>query len=259
MTQQMESITAFDRSQLVRRQGQHLHERDVEQAEVTSPNQLSLPFLDFDVLASSNSDPIKANDQVTVVSNQDFHKQSQSVHPLLHTTPVMKRDCETDTIPPGLPSLETVHKWTCDVCSYSTNSSSSYKDHCRVHTGERPFNCSHCGKGFKTKSDWRRHIRIHSKGRVLYKDMQRSFICNVCGNGYVHSHDLKRHVRTHTGEKPFKCSDCGQAFKRKRNLTEHIRTHTGKRRPFQCWKCKKRFNRNYARNAHVKRCMPWLD
>ncbi|NWR82122.1 ZN662 protein, partial [Centropus unirufus] len=53
------------------------------------------------------------------------------------------------------------------------------------HTGEKPFTCADCRKGFNKKSNLSQHQRIHS------------------------------------GEKPFTCADCRKSFNRKGKLTRH--------------------------------------
>ncbi|KAK9354156.1 hypothetical protein V1523DRAFT_325134, partial [Lipomyces doorenjongii] len=119
--------------------------------------------------------------------------------------------------------------------------------HLQIHTHNRPFECSICGRKFAEQLVLTQHMRVHSG--------ERPYACKVCGKRFAASTALSVHLRTHTGEKPLQCKwpGCGKTFSESSNLAKHMRTHTADRR-FKCTSegCKKDFLRHDQLVRHMR-------
>ncbi|XP_070841068.1 oocyte zinc finger protein XlCOF6-like [Chaetodon trifascialis] len=110
-------------------------------------------------------------------------------------------------------------KTSVSSCATSLGSKEHLQKHNGIQTGEQPFSCSVCGKGYYHKSSLRSHMRLHSEGK--------RFSCPVfCKTNFSSRSNLSRHMRMHTGEKPFSCSVCGKRFIQHESLRQHLTVHT---------------------------------
>lgn len=133
--------------------------------------------------------------------------------------------------------------FSCPFCEKGFTRKDHLTSHMSTHTGDKPFDCPECDAKFHLKQSLDRHMTVHSG--------EKPFSCPDCKKCFTRNSTLKLHMRTHTGEKPFNCTECEAKFNRKENLLRHMTVHSGEKR-YSCPICKKDFTRKPSVEKHMK-------
>lgn len=104
--------------------------------------------------------------------------------------------------------------WTCKICNKAFAQNSSFKNHMRTHSDERPFVCDICSIGFKERYHLKKHMLFKHSDELKEK-------CQFCGKRFKDSTAVRAHERIHSDHRPYHCRRCGKAFKTSECLWHH--------------------------------------
>ncbi|CAH1131408.1 unnamed protein product [Ceutorhynchus assimilis] len=162
----------------------------------------------------------------------------------------------------------------CEICEKEFSTIRRRNEHMNIHTGETPYICTYCGKGFQLYPAHFKHVYRHrlALGEVELKPgymenrVRLHLKCELCPKVFASRSGFANHKLIHQGvkihykkrpkredngpkEKNFLCNYCAKSFRTKVQLDGHIRGHTGER-PFACAYCHKFFKTKAALKTH---------
>lgn len=167
-----------------------------------------------------------------------LERHLRAMHPAI-TIPANKVESNTNSTDTAK-TKKTYKRGICPHCGRSF-AQASLVIHIRRHTGEKPYQCDECQKGFPRRQDLVVHKRQHTG--------ERPHVCTICGKSFTRPNKLSRHMRIHTGLRPYKCSECHKSFTQSNDLRIHMRRHTGEK-PYKCNICNEAFISGTALKAH---------
>lgn len=134
----------------------------------------------------------------------------------------------------------------CSFCTFTSNSTSSYRNHKRLCTGNNATHsngignklnvvtdsnchtCNQCGKAYSSAASLKMHQAYHSK--------LRPYACQKCDYRFFSETTLKKHMLTHDKIKHLECPHCSFKCSMSGYMIIHARTHTGEK-PYKCTEC----------------------
>jgi hypothetical protein len=79
-------------------------------------------------------------------------------------------------------------------CNKAFDKKWNFKDHIRMHMGEKPYQCNRCDKSFTQKGNLAKHMRQHE-----FKDLKTRKVhqCEVCMKKFTEKYNLKVRILFH--------------------------------------------------------------
>ncbi|KAF7650638.1 hypothetical protein LDENG_00122920 [Lucifuga dentata] len=123
--------------------------------------------------------------------------------------------------------------YECQYCKALFAQSIELTRHVRTHTGDRPYVCRECGKGYSQASGLTIHLQT-------FHNLSEPHDCQKCSLSFSSLEEHRQHIQEFHPKEFHKCSSCHKVFTSAALLEKHRATHTGIK-PFICDLCNKSY------------------
>lgn len=136
--------------------------------------------------SSSLASELKSNDEEETLEKEKFGKEGKEVvreedNEDLPSSEKTEDNCNDDSS-----TSKTVTKngrfHTCEFCHKVFSKGHKLNIHRRIHTGEKPYSCETCGKGFARKDHMIKHMNVHLKYRQATKSPKKPEVTTTLEN-----------------------------------------------------------------------------
>lgn len=139
-------------------------------------------------------------------------------------------------------------KYPCPLCRRSCASHAWLRTHMRIHTGQKPYECTYDGCDYAAAQKGTLADHVHA-----CHTFDKPFKCTICPKAYVRKCHLQGHmIKIHTAEISFICSSRNLAADQNSNLGDCVQAKHTEVNLFKCPLCDHACAQESYLNSHMR-------